>query len=900
MAKNFTTLFLTCLFNVIALSLVAQSGRVGIGESSPGSKGSIKGNLSVGSTYSSLPAPPDGAIIEGKTGIGKNNPDEQLDVAGNAKASDKVIGTRGFVAGNVSSDTGRAVFSTDITNKGFYIPRLTSAQKTTLGGILGVANKGLLVYDTVVNRMEYWDGVQWKAVGDSITKVLANNGLTKLGDTIQLGGTLIKNTTVNQSTFNMLFSGTGVFGMGATDAGSKLNVSPGNINTGVRIGDFPAASSGKTGLAIDMTNTSTSNAIDIKNIGATSMQGIRINSTANGNGTGIRIGDATTLGTGINIRGGTGIVYNALSAASGTGITIGGTTAPLNGVDAIVSGAGTGGIFQSSTVGAGVFGLSISGSYSRPSLLPLAGVRGYTATNSNSAADVAYAVHGASTRYNSTGGGTGTITYGVFGSATGNATSAGNGLMVGTYGTASVTNVGTSGAIGGLFNAASGSTNLALAASGGGDVYLGSSDADRPSNFTTGALSLGTGNTNTTRMFNTRISGTQTFVGSTSGTVGITAPASITSYSLTLPNAQGAANTVLRNDGSGNLTWATGGSLLTAGTGINITGSTINNTGAVTASNGLTLSGTDVRLGGALTAATTVSGLTATNKMSFTGTGVDAFNVDGTTFSVDATNDRVGIGTATPSQTLDVNGRVNVANGVIQRGGAAITGTSDLGLYSRDAGNWMRYVTNAAPHVWYTDDGSGGIGTTVRMQLDQSGNLSLPTSLNGTGNRNVYADANGVLKVGTTAKFIFTTYHSYNNNSYRAPNFTAETNWLPAASGDGSDDCWNCNIDFRRGWNAPYAGRLVKVIVRIQNDSGSNPDIQGIVRLNVNGTNYDGTGVISLNDSGVQTITLPASGFSFNAGDRIALGLHKRGNNSDRFEDLDIFVTAVWEYDVTD
>jgi hypothetical protein len=192
---------------------------------------------------------------------------------------------------------------------------------------------------------------------------------------------------------------------------------------------------------------------------------------------------------------------------------------------------------------------------------------------------------------------------------------------------------------------------------------LGSSDADRPSNFTSGALNLGTGNTNTTRMFNARISGTQTFVGSTSGTVGITAPATITSYSVTLPNAQGAANTVLRNDGSGNLTWATGGSLLTAGTGISISGSTISNTGAVTASNGLTLVGTDVRLGGALTAATTVSGLTGTNKMSFTGTGVDAFNVDGATFSVDATNDRVGVGTASPAQRLDVSGGNAIVRG---------------------------------------------------------------------------------------------------------------------------------------------------------------------------------------------------------------------------------------------
>lgn len=593
MNKQLPLLTFSILLSVAAF---AQSGRVGIGESSPGSKGSIKGNLSVGSSYSSQPAPTDGAIIEGKTGIGKTNPDEKLDVVGNVKASDKMIGTRGFVAGSLTADTAKAVFSTDVTNKGFYIPRLTTSQKNTLGGTLGVANKGLLVYDIDLNRTDFWDGTQWKAVGDGVAGgVTADNGLNvNTGSNVRLGGTLVENTTVNQSSFNMTFGGNGLFGIGATDAGSKLNVSPGTINTGIKIGSFPASSSNKNGLAIDMNNTSSSNAIDISNIGATSMQGIRINSTANGNGTGIRLGDVTTLGTGINIRGGTGIIYNALSAASGTGIIIGGTTAPNNGIDASTAGAGTGGIFQASTAGAGVFGLSISGAYSRPALLPYTGLRGYTASNSNAASDVAYGVHGSSTRFSGSGG-TGTLTYGIFGSSTGNATSAGNGLMVGSYGTASVTNVGTSGAIGGLFNAASGSTNLALAANGGGDVYLGSSDADRPSNFTSGVLNLGTGNTNTTRMFNARISGTQTFVGSTSGTVGITAPATITSYSLVLPNAQGSSGQVLKNDGSGNLSWQNdnnaGGTVTSVGlsmpSGFSVTGSPVTSSGTLTVSTSL-------------------------------------------------------------------------------------------------------------------------------------------------------------------------------------------------------------------------------------------------------------------------------------------------------------------------
>ncbi|MCB9074968.1 MAG: hypothetical protein H6552_05465 [Chitinophagales bacterium] len=63
-----------------------------------------------------------------------------------------------------------------------------------------------------------------------------------------------------------------------------------------------------------------------------------------------------------------------------------------------------------------------------------------------------------------------------------------------------------------------------------------------------------------------------------------------------------------------------------------------------------------IELGGPLVRPTTVSALTNTNKMSFTGTGVNMFNVDGTTFSVDGDNDRVGIGTTAPTQKLEVNG----------------------------------------------------------------------------------------------------------------------------------------------------------------------------------------------------------------------------------------------------
>lgn len=49
---------------------------------------------------------------------------------------------------------------------------------------------------------------------------------------------------------------------------------------------------------------------------------------------------------------------------------------------------------------------------------------------------------------------------------------------------------------------------------------------------------------------------TLSLVGSISGTITISAPPTVTSYPLILPSAQGGVDTFLKNDGSGNLSWA--------------------------------------------------------------------------------------------------------------------------------------------------------------------------------------------------------------------------------------------------------------------------------------------------------------------------------------------------------
>jgi hypothetical protein len=75
---------------------------------------------------------------------------------------------------------------------------------------------------------------------------------------------------------------------------------------------------------------------------------------------------------------------------------------------------------------------------------------------------------------------------------------------------------------------------------------------------------------------------------------------------------------------------------------------------------------------------------------------------------------------------LEVNGRMSVSDGVIQKGGNPITNTADLGLYSQAAGYWMRFVTTGAGFWFFSD---GGAGSNPIMTIDYTGNLTVGNSL---------------------------------------------------------------------------------------------------------------------------------------------------------------------------
>jgi hypothetical protein len=148
-------------------------------------------------------------------------------------------------------------------------------------------------------------------------------------------------------------------------------------------------------------------------------------------------------------------------------------------------------------------------------------------------------------------------------------------------------------------------------------------------------------------------------------------------------------------------------------------------------------------------------------------------------------------------------------------------------------------------------------------------------------------------------KFKHITYHNFNFGAFLGPSATVQKAVMPASAAEGYDDCNGCSPGTGQTWITPYSGRLVKVIVRIFNDGGSNPDLRAVISMNINsGGDIDGATTIELNDSGVSTFTVPSTGWNFNAGDRIGLSLKKRGNSSDRIEDMPYFITCVWEFDV--
>lgn len=186
------------------------------------------------------------------------------------------------------------------------------------------------------------------------------------------------------------------------------------------------------------------------------------------------------------------------------------------------------------------------------------------------------------------------------------------------------------------------------------------------------------------------------FGDATTDYVTIKAPASVTTYSLTLPPIQGANGTFLENNGSGALTWAAGpvgptgpaGPTGDAGGATGPTGS-IGPTGAIGATGATGPTGANGTNGA--TGATGPTGALPSLPLSVVngGTGESTYSIgsviffDGTYLNQnnanlfwDNTDGRLGIGTSSPGYKLDVSGTFNSGGDANFTTSAAFDGSS--------------------------------------------------------------------------------------------------------------------------------------------------------------------------------------------------------------------------------
>ncbi|MCT2560409.1 tail fiber domain-containing protein [Chryseobacterium herbae] len=157
-----------------------------------------------------------------------------------------------------------------------------------------------------------------------------------------------------------------------------------------------------------------------------------------------------------------------------------------------------------------------------------------------------------------------------------------------------------------------------------------------------------------------------------------------------------------------------------------------------------------------------------TNTLAFNGTAINAFSVDGTTLSVDATNNRVGVGTAAPGQALGVvdAGNTNQFNGIASffannltagvsigwEGIQTVGSRTDIPLHlnAKGAGNLIMQNSGTTGNV--------GVGTTTpgqRVSVVDAGNANQFNGIASFSNNNLTQGVGigfgGIQSIGTNA-----------------------------------------------------------------------------------------------------------------------------------------------------
>lgn len=112
----------------------------------------------------------------------------------------------------------------------------------------------------------------------------------------------------------------------------------------------------------------------------------------------------------------------------------------------------------------------------------------------------------------------------------------------------------------------------------------------------------------------------------------------------------------------------------------------------VNAANGITNNQGTLELGGKISKPTKITGITSSNNLGFDVTGVNAININQNLLSIDGQNKRVGIGTASPQASLDVQGTLRLSKELNAIEKAGSTATPIIAL-----GDQLKYAPKGSP-----------------------------------------------------------------------------------------------------------------------------------------------------------------------------------------------------------
>ncbi len=243
----------------------------------------------------------------------------------------------------------------------------------------------------------------------------------------------------------------------------------------------------------------------------------------------------------------------------------------------------------------------------------------------------------------------------------------------------------------------------------------------------------------------------------TTNYVEIKAGSPVTTYSLTMPTAQGAASTFLQNNGSGVLSWVTN------------TGATVPSAGGIVYSNGTSL----------LSAAGTSGGIpyfSASNVPTSSGVlGANEVVIGGGAGASPSTATIAGIGTTSPAGKSVTSGNILVISGANGNGGQlSLQNTAnsniELSLFSANNGFFVDYTgqttstNNQLQFRTNNASGSNAVGTHT-MTLSSTGNVGIGSDTPGA-----LLDVSGAMTAATTGVAI----HGTTTNNSAAAGYVGE------------------------------------------------------------------------------------------------------------------------------